>query len=71
MLFHSPDDTPNSPESRLDWFRLALDKVEGVLRTNAVDGARLVPERHAVALVRDMNDLGTERSADELRADFV
>lgn len=54
-----------------DGFGLALDKVESVVRADAVDGARLATERHAVALVRNMDNLGSESRTDELRSDRV
>lgn len=55
----------------LVWFGLALDKVESILRADAVDRARLVAERHAIALVCDVNNLGSESGANELRAGLV
>lgn len=50
---------------------LTLDKVEGILAGHAVDAARLVVERDAVALVSRVYYFGTERGADELRAGLV
>lgn len=47
---------------------LPINKAQRLLHRHAVDRARLVPERHAVALIRHVQDLGPERRADELRA---
>lgn len=59
------------PSGRGDGLRLAFDKVQGVLGAHAVDGARLVVERHAVAFICHVHNLGPERGADELRAGLV
>ena len=41
--------------------------MQRLLRWHAIDGARLVVERDAVALVGDVDNLRAERGADELR----
>lgn len=58
------------PLPHLDGLGLPLDKVERVLCAVAVDGARLVVESHAVALVCDVNNLWSKGSADELGTDL-
>lgn len=66
MLPNVPAHAPN-----LVWFGLPLDKVESIFRADTVDGARLVAERHAIALVRNVNNLGSESGADKLGAGLV
>ena len=51
--------------------RLSLNKVQRIQLADTVDRTCLVAERHTVAFVCHMHNLGTESGANELRADFV
>lgn len=50
---------------------LPIDKLERILRVVAADSARLVAEGHAIALVGNVYDLGSEGRADELCAGLL
>jgi hypothetical protein len=57
--------------SFLVWLGLSFNKVESIFRANTVDRTCLAAECNTIALVCNMNNLGSESGANELRASLV